>query len=99
MGLNFRMTYSCVWDLEKGKREVEFDAHDGDVVSMSLSPDGKQFVTGSVDKTAKLWDVRATEPKQTFWGHDADVNSVCVSRKVSIVIKKKGKFVINLVPS
>uniref|UniRef100_A0A336L3M1 CSON003820 protein n=1 Tax=Culicoides sonorensis TaxID=179676 RepID=A0A336L3M1_CULSO len=67
----------CIWDLEKGKREVEFDAHDGDVAALSLSPDGKQFITGSVDKTARLWDVRATEPKQTFWAHDADVNSVC----------------------
>lgn len=25
--------YSCVWDLEAGKKTVEFDAHNGDVVS------------------------------------------------------------------
>lgn len=73
------LTYSCVWDLEKGKREVDFPAHNGDVVSISLSPDANQFVTGSVDQTARLWDLRATEPKQTFYGHQADVNSVCVS--------------------
>lgn len=77
---SYSYAFSCVWDLEKGKREVEFEAHQGDVVSISMSPDGKQFVTGSVDKTARLWDVRATDPKQTFWGHDADVNSVCVSK-------------------
>lgn len=77
--INIYEIFSCVWDIEAGKREVDFEAHEGDVVSISLSPDKNQFVTGSVDKTCKLWDVRATQPKQTFWGHEADVNSVCVS--------------------
>lgn len=30
--------FSCVWDLEVGKREVDFNAHAGDVVSISLAP-------------------------------------------------------------
>lgn len=70
----------CMWDLEAGKKTTEFDAHCGDVVSISLSPDKKTYVTGSVDKTCKLWDVREETPKQTFFGHTADVNSVCVSK-------------------
>lgn len=41
--------------------------------------DMKTYVTGSVDRTCKLWDVRAEKEKQTFFGHEADVNSVCVS--------------------
>lgn len=48
-------------------------------MSISLSPDKSCYVTGSVDKTCKLWDVRETSPKQTFFGHKADVNSVCVN--------------------
>lgn len=71
--------YSCIWDLEKGKREVDFEGHAGDIVSISVAPDGKQFVTGSVDKSCRLWDVRSTTPNQTFLGHTSDVNSVCVS--------------------
>ncbi|CAH0703528.1 unnamed protein product [Spodoptera exigua] len=67
----------CVWDLEVGKREMEFDAHAGDVVTISLAPDMKTYVTGSVDKTCKLWDIRDEKAKQTFFGHEADVNSVC----------------------
>lgn len=67
----------CIWDLEVGRRNMEFDAHAGDVVSISLSPDMKSYVTGSVDKTCKLWDVREDKAKQTFFGHEADVNSVC----------------------
>jgi WD40 repeat protein len=70
---------SCLWDLEAGKRSLEFEAHSGDVVSISLSPDSKSYVTGSVDKSCRLWDLRDEKPKQTFFGHTADVNSVCVS--------------------
>lgn len=62
-----------------GKKTSEFDAHAGDVVSISLSPDKNTYVTGSVDRTCKLWDVRESTPKQTFFGHEADVNSVSVS--------------------
>jgi len=58
---------------------MEFEAHAGDVVSISLSPDFKSYVTGSVDKSCRLWDLRDEKPKQTFFGHTSDVNSVCVS--------------------
>lgn len=66
----------CIWDLETGKKTSEVNAHAGDVVSISLSPEGNQFVTGSVDRTCKLWDVRDFDnhQKQTFFGHSADVN-------------------------
>lgn len=71
--------FRCIWDLENGKKTTEFDAHCGDVVTISLAPDGNTYLTGSVDKTCKLWDVRETSPRQVFVGHSADVNSVCVS--------------------
>lgn len=71
--------FSCQWDLETGKRVYDFEAHNGDVVSISLSSDKNTYITGSVDKTCRLWDVRDQSPKQTFFGHDADVNSVSVS--------------------
>lgn len=68
-----------MWDLEVGKRTNEVaSAHCGDVVSLSLAPDQNTFVTGSVDKTCKLWDLRELKCKQMFFGHEADVNSVCV---------------------
>ncbi|KAF7267940.1 guanine nucleotide-binding protein subunit beta-2 [Rhynchophorus ferrugineus] len=67
----------CQWDLETGRKISDFIAHNGDVVSISLAPDGNTFVTGSVDKTCRFWDIRDSKPKQTFFGHTADVNSVC----------------------
>lgn len=65
----------CIWDLEAGKKTQEVNAaHAGDVVSISISPDNNQFVTGSVDRTCKIWDVRDLSQKQTFFGHNGDVN-------------------------
>ncbi|KAK7571066.1 hypothetical protein V9T40_014670 [Parthenolecanium corni] len=65
------------WDLEANKRLQEFDAHNGDVCTLSLSPDNNTYVTGSVDRTCKLWDVRDPSCKQVFFGHEGDVNCVC----------------------
>ena len=31
-------------------------AHSGDVTSVAFSPDGKTIVSGSCDKTIKVWD-------------------------------------------
>ncbi|XP_042209104.1 guanine nucleotide-binding protein subunit beta-2-like [Homarus americanus] len=65
------------WDVQTGKKVVEFFGHSGDVATMSLAPDMNCFVTGSVDRTIKVWDLRDTKTcKQTFWGHTSDVNSV-----------------------
>jgi guanine nucleotide-binding protein subunit beta, other len=67
------------WDLESGKKTSDFCGHNGDIVSISLHPEGNMYLTGSVDRTIKLWDLREETPKQQFVGHEADVNSVCVS--------------------
>lgn len=75
----------CKWDLETGKKTMDFPAHAGDVVSISLSADGNTYITGSVDRTCKLWDIREETAKQTFFGHEADVNSVCVSRATKVM--------------
>lgn len=34
------------------------------------------FVSGSCDKTARLWDTRMKNAPQTFHGHEGDVNAV-----------------------
>lgn len=66
------------WDLEKGVKTMDFNGHAGDIAGLSLSPDMNTYITGSVDKTAKLWDVREQGHKQMFFGHEMDVSSVCV---------------------
>ena len=55
-----------------------FSGHASYVLSVAFSPDGKQVLTGSEDKTAKLWDLSGREI-QTFSGHASSVWSVAFS--------------------
>jgi WD40 repeat protein len=48
-------------------------------MSICIANDMRTFVSGACDNTAKLWDMRDGGCKQTFTGHEADVNSVDVS--------------------
>ena len=64
---------------QTGQKVLDLQGHNGDVAALSLNPkDANTFVTGSVDRTARLWDLRAPGCVQTFWGHNMDVNSVSV---------------------
>jgi WD40 repeat protein/serine/threonine protein kinase len=56
-----------IWDSQTGKLVRSFRGHTGLVSSLSFSPDGSRLVSGSRDKTVKVWDVswlkeRETEP-------------------------------------
>ncbi len=49
------------------------------VSAVSFSPDTKYVITGSNDKTAKLWDATTGIEIRTFMGHSDDVTSVSFS--------------------
>ncbi|KAH9426336.1 Guanine nucleotide-binding protein [Dermatophagoides pteronyssinus] len=66
----------ALWDIETGQQLTVFEGHQGDVMSLSLSPDQRTFVSGSCDRSARLWDLRDGLCHQTFHGHENDINSV-----------------------
>ena len=50
-----------------GKLELlseKTNAHSGDINSVAFSPDGTKIVSGSDDKTIKVWDSGAPEPSK-----------------------------------
>ncbi len=56
-----------------------FTGHLSRVNAAAFSPDGTQVLTGSGDKTAKLWDAFTGAEIRTFTGHSSEVNSVAFS--------------------
>ena len=49
------------------------------VSSVTFSPDGHYVLSGSYDKTMKLWDVSSGAEIRTFKGHSYGINSVAFS--------------------
>ena len=46
---------------------------------MAFSPDGKRIVSGSRDKTVKVWDAATGQETLTLKGHTGSVSSVAFS--------------------
>jgi WD40 repeat protein len=64
---NFRMpetgdNTASLWDI-KGHQLQLFKGHEGRINSLAFSPDGKNILTGSWDKTARLWEIKKTHKK------------------------------------
>ena len=56
-----------------------FKGHEDYVISVAFSPDGKTIVSGSLDKTVRLWDTNGKPIGQPFKGHEEAVYSVAFS--------------------
>eukprot|EP00943_MAST-04B_sp_MAST-4B-sp1_P003949 g3949.t1 len=71
--------HNCMlFDIPKRKPISTFCGHTSDVMSIAVNPnDPNQFVSGSCDTQAKVWDKRQPHsPVLEFWGHEADINCV-----------------------
>jgi len=53
--------------------------HSGQVASVAFSPDGKAALSGSYDKTLRLWDLATGREIRKFEGHSGGVTSVAFS--------------------
>jgi WD40 repeat protein len=66
-------------DLDSRETTMRFSPH-GIVASADISPDGARIVTGSWDRSAKIWDVAAGKAVVRLDGKHTDyINSVCYS--------------------
>jgi WD40 repeat protein len=67
---------AVVWDVAGGKiRAACKGGHTAPLSAVSLSPDGGKVVTGSEDKTARLWDAKTGEELAVLKGHTLTVAS------------------------
>jgi len=69
-----------IQNLETGERREALESHDdGVITAVAITPDGKLGVSGSEDRTLKVWNVQTGECCQTLKGHDNEVTSVAIS--------------------
>jgi WD40 repeat protein len=64
---------------DRPKIEVVQNSPDGLISAVAFSPDGTLVLTGSGDKTLKLWDVATGKLLRSFDGHIGEVRSVAFS--------------------
>ncbi|MFM5942263.1 MAG: WD40 repeat domain-containing protein, partial [Dolichospermum sp.] len=55
--------------LEINEERLILKAHSDSVTAMAITPDGKTLISGSRDRTIKVWDLVTGEVKLTFEGH------------------------------
>jgi WD40 repeat protein len=87
--INFNMpgtedNTACLWDL-KGNQLQFFKGHTGKIISLAFSPDGKNILTGSWDKTARLWEVKKSHNKFMMENSYQDLSA---SQKINYGILK-----------
>ena len=70
----------CFWDLEKNEQIFEQTCHNDGVYSVLFLPDGKRFVTSSLDKTVKIWNItpKSLELWKCLEGHTEFVLTLAI---------------------
>jgi DNA-binding beta-propeller fold protein YncE len=76
------------WDVSFVVRR--FTEHDSGVTSVAVTPDGKYVVSGSGDKTLRLWELATGQEVRRFTGHAGSVTSVAVTPDGKYIVSGSG---------
>jgi WD40 repeat protein len=88
--------YCGMYGRESKHRKRVQRGHYSGVNSVAFSPDGKTVVSGSTDKTIRLWSVETGETIQKLKGHSRLVNSVAFSPDGKTVVSGSADKTIRL---
>jgi WD40 repeat protein len=74
-----------LWDINGNFIGQPFLECEGDLTSITLSPDGSRIVSGSRDKMIRIWDLKGNFLEKTFQGQ-ASIRSVTFSPKGEFIV-------------
>jgi WD40 repeat protein len=75
-----------LYDFASGQLIGLLKGHNDAVLSLDFSPDGSELVSGSVDNTAIIWDVKQRTQVARLKGHTGDVNAARFTHDGSAVV-------------
>ena len=78
-GLRERMDTFVAQNGSTGQSLRIFDDHKGEVICVSLSEDSRRVLSGSRDRTMRLWDISTRQCLRILRGHTDEVTSVYLS--------------------
>jgi WD40 repeat protein len=80
-----------LYDLGSGKMVGALEGQTtSEVWTVCFSPDGKNIISGALDRAVRIWDVQARECRWALRGHDEWVNGVSVSPDGSHIVSGSG---------
>ena len=75
---------------------VALAGHSSAMLSPAVSADGQLIVSGSGDKTVKLWAAGSGECVRTLAGNSSAVNSLAVSADGQLIVSGSGDKTVKL---
>ncbi|RME82580.1 MAG: hypothetical protein D6785_07715 [Planctomycetota bacterium] len=69
-----------------GHEEIRFSGHKGSILSFDFHWDSMRLVSGSEDKTCKVWDMKTGQEIYTLQGHEDVVSSVSFSSDGTLIL-------------
>jgi len=87
-------TVVTIWDAETAERHMTLKGHTGWIRCLAFTPDGHTLVSGSVDKTVKLWDMETGKARAGFTSRgQMEVGSLSLTRDGTVLAWATYEFV------
>ena len=85
-----------LYDTQTGTEVNLLTEHTGTIYNIAFSPDGQTIVSGSSDKTIRLWDVATGYTLKTLIGHTDRIYSVAFSPDGKMIASRGGDGTLHL---